>query len=101
MTAQAPILLFGSYGELDVYASVIDAERAIDPWTLADGALSAADASGRVLRVLPIGHSVCLTDTGAIVLAVGLVVSLIGAVMGGTLGARWHRRVDRHAVETA
>ena len=65
MTAQAPILLFGSYGELDVYASVSDAERTIDPWTLADGALVAADASGRVLRVLPIGHSVCLTDTGA------------------------------------
>jgi hypothetical protein len=42
-----------------------------------------------------------LTDTGAIVLAVGLVVSLIGAVIGGTLGARWHRRVDRHVVETA
>lgn len=42
-----------------------------------------------------------LTDTGAIVLAVGLVVSLIGAIIGGTLGARWHRRVDRHVVETA
>jgi hypothetical protein len=42
-----------------------------------------------------------LTDTGAIVLAVGLVVSLVGAVAGGTLGARWHRRVDRHVVETA
>jgi hypothetical protein len=42
-----------------------------------------------------------LTDTGAIVLAVGLVVSLVGAIIGGTLGARWHRRVDRHVVETA
>ena len=66
MTAQSPILLFGSYGELDVFASVAEAERAIDPWTLSDGQLAAADASGRVLRVLPIGHSVCLTDTGAI-----------------------------------
>jgi hypothetical protein len=66
MTTQAPILLFGSYGELDVYASVSDAERTIDAWTLADGQLSAADASGRVLRVLPIGQSVRLTDTGAI-----------------------------------
>ena len=66
MTAQAPILLFGSYGELDVYASVVDAERAIDPWTLSDGQLSAADASGRVLRVLPVGRGICLTDTGAI-----------------------------------
>ena len=65
MTAQAPIFLFGSYGELDLYASVSDAERAIDPWTLSDGQLSAADASGRVLRVLSVGHSVCLTDTGA------------------------------------
>jgi len=42
-----------------------------------------------------------LTDTGAIVLAVGLVVSLVGAIIGGTLGARWHRRVDRHVVEPA
>ena len=66
MTTQAPILLFGSYGELDVYASVTDAERAIDPWTLSDGQLAAADASGRVLRVLGVGRSVCLTDTGAI-----------------------------------
>jgi hypothetical protein len=65
MTATAPILLFGSYGELDVYASVADAERAIDPWALSDGALSAADASGRVLRELSVGHSVHLTDTGA------------------------------------
>jgi hypothetical protein len=65
MTAHAPILLFGSYGELDVYASVTEAERAIDPWSLSDGQLSAADASGRVLRVLSIGHSVQLTDTGA------------------------------------
>jgi hypothetical protein len=40
-----------------------------------------------------------LTDTGAIVLGAGLVASLVGAVIGGSLGARWHRRVDRHAVE--
>ena len=66
MTTQAPILLFGSYGELDVYASVSDAERTIDPWTLADGQLSAADATGRVLRVLGVGRSICLTDTGTI-----------------------------------
>lgn len=62
---QAPILLFGSYGELDVYASVDDAERAIDPWSLSDGQLSACDASGRVLRVLSVGASIRLTDTGA------------------------------------
>ena len=42
-----------------------------------------------------------LTNTGAIVLAIGLVVSLVGAIMGGALGARWHRRVDRHVVEPA
>jgi hypothetical protein len=65
MTAQAPILLFGSYGELDVFASISEAEQAIDPWALADGQLAAADASGRVLRVLAIGSSVRLTDTGA------------------------------------
>jgi hypothetical protein len=65
MTAQSPILLFGSYGELDVFASVAEAERAIDPWALSDGQLAAADASGRVLRVLSVGASVRLTDTGA------------------------------------
>ena len=65
MTAQTPILLFGSYGELDVFASVTEAERAIDPWSLSDGQLAAADASGRVLRVLSVGASVRLTDTGA------------------------------------
>ena len=36
MTAEAPILLVGSYGELDVFASVTEAERAIDPWALTD-----------------------------------------------------------------
>ena len=65
MTAQAPILLFGSYGELDVFASVTEAERAIDPGSLSDAQLAAADASGRVLRVLSVGASVRLTDTGA------------------------------------
>jgi hypothetical protein len=65
MTAQAPILLFGSYGELDVFASITDAERSIDPWVLSDGQLAAADASGRVLRVLAVGASVQLTDTGS------------------------------------
>ena len=62
---QAPILLFGSYGELDLFASVTEAERSIDPWALSDGQLAAADASGRVLRVLSIGSSVRLTETGA------------------------------------
>ena len=65
MTTESPILLFGSYGELDVFASVAEAERAIDPWALSDGQLAAADASGRVLRVLSVGASVRLTDTGA------------------------------------
>jgi hypothetical protein len=64
MTAQSPILLFGSYGELDVFASVTEAEQSIDPWALSDGQLAAADASGRVLRVLSVGSSVRLTDTG-------------------------------------
>jgi hypothetical protein len=64
MTAQSPILLFGSYGELDVFASVTEAERAIEPWALSDGQLAAADGSGRVLRVLSVGASVRLTDTG-------------------------------------
>jgi hypothetical protein len=65
MTAESPILLFGSYGELDVFASVSEAERAIDPWALSDGQLAAADASGRMLRVLSVGASVRLTHTGA------------------------------------
>lgn len=42
------------------------------------------------------GH---LTNAGAIALAAGLVVSLVAACIGGTLGARWHRRVDRHVIE--
>jgi hypothetical protein len=65
MTAQSPILLFGSYGELDLFDSVTEAERAIDPWALADGQLAAADASGRMLRVLSVGASVRLTETGS------------------------------------
>ena len=65
MTAQSPILIFGSYGELDVFASLTEAERAIDPWALSDGQLAAADASGRMLRVLAVGPSIRLTDTGA------------------------------------
>jgi hypothetical protein len=63
-TADSPILLFGSYGELDVFASVTEAERAIDPWALSDGQLAACDASGRMLRVLSVGASVRLTETG-------------------------------------
>lgn len=66
MTNTAPILLFGSYGELDLFASVTEAERAIDPRSLDDGQLAAADASGRELRVLPVGRTVRLTDTGAV-----------------------------------
>jgi hypothetical protein len=64
VTTQAPILVFGSYGELDVFPSVLEAERGIPPWALDDGMLSAADASGRLLRVLPVGANVCLSDTG-------------------------------------
>ena len=44
-------------------------------------------------------HQGTLTRGGAIALAAGLVVSLLAAMMGGTLGARWHRRVDRHAID--
>jgi hypothetical protein len=35
------------------------------------------------------------TTAGIIALAAVLVVTLVGAVLGGTLGARYHRRVDR------
>jgi hypothetical protein len=45
-------------------------------------------------------HQGTLTTAGAIALAAGLVVSLLAAVVGGAFGARWHRRVDRHVVET-
>ena len=62
---QAPILLFGSYGELEVFASVDDAERVIDPQALDDGQLACADATGHILRVLPVGRSIRLTETGA------------------------------------
>ena len=62
---QAPILLFGSYGELDLFASVDEAERVIDPHALDDGQLSCADSAGQILRVLSVGHSIRLTETGA------------------------------------
>jgi len=39
-----------------------------------------------------------LTRGGAIALAAALVVTLLAAVIGGTLGTRWHRRVDNHVV---
>jgi hypothetical protein len=42
-----------------------------------------------------------LTTAGAIALAAGLAVSLLAAIAGGAFGARWHRRVDRHAIEPA
>jgi hypothetical protein len=62
---QAPILLFGSYGELDLFASVDEAERVIDPDALDDGQLACADARGHILRVLSVGRGVRLTETGA------------------------------------
>jgi hypothetical protein len=40
-----------------------------------------------------------LTTGGAIALGAGLVVSLLAAMIGGLLGARWHRRVDRVVVD--
>jgi hypothetical protein len=46
-------------------------------------------------------HQGTLTQGGAIALAAGLVVSLLAAMVGGTLGARWHRRVDRAVVDDA
>jgi hypothetical protein len=39
-----------------------------------------------------------LTNGGAIALGAALVVTLLAAVIGGTLGTRWHRRVDNHVV---
>jgi hypothetical protein len=42
-----------------------------------------------------------LTTGWAIALAAGLVVSLLAAMIGGALGARWHRRVDRAVVDDA
>ncbi len=41
-----------------------------------------------------------LTTGGIIALAAGLLTMLVGAVLGGKLGERFHRKVDRHAVET-
>jgi hypothetical protein len=40
-----------------------------------------------------------LTTGGAIALGAALVVTLLAATIGGVLGARWHRRVDRAVVE--
>jgi hypothetical protein len=39
-----------------------------------------------------------LTNGGALALGAALVVTLLAAVIGGTLGTRWHRRVDNHVV---
>jgi hypothetical protein len=39
-----------------------------------------------------------LTKGGAIALGAALVVTLLAAITGGTLGTRWHRRVDDHVV---
>jgi hypothetical protein len=41
-----------------------------------------------------------LTTGGTIALIGGVVVSLLAAMVGGASGAHWHRRVDRHVVET-
>ena len=46
-------------------------------------------------------HQGTLTTAGAVALAAALVVTLLAATIGGALGARWHRRVDRHVVEPA
>ena len=40
-----------------------------------------------------------LTTGGAIALGAALLVTLLAATIGGVLGARWHRRVDRAVVE--
>jgi hypothetical protein len=42
-----------------------------------------------------------LTTGGAIALGGALVVTLLAAMIGGVLGARWHRRVDRLAADDA
>jgi hypothetical protein len=62
---RAPILLFGSYGELDLFASVDEAERVIDPHALDDGQLACADATGQIYRVLEVGRSIRITETGS------------------------------------
>jgi hypothetical protein len=46
---------------------------------------------------LPIGQDE-LAMSGVIALAAFLVVSLVGAVLGGKAGMRYHRRIDRGAV---
>ena len=41
-----------------------------------------------------------LTTGGIIALVAGLLTMLIAAVLGGKLGERFHRKVDRHAVDS-
>ncbi|HEV3001906.1 MAG TPA: hypothetical protein VGW75_14285 [Solirubrobacteraceae bacterium] len=41
-----------------------------------------------------------VTTGGAIALAAGLLTMLIAAVLGGKVGERFHRKVDRHAVDS-
>jgi len=38
-----------------------------------------------------------MTKAGALSLAVTLVIMLLGAILGGSMGARYHRRIDREA----
>ncbi|HEV2812641.1 MAG TPA: hypothetical protein VGW10_05250, partial [Solirubrobacteraceae bacterium] len=40
-----------------------------------------------------------VTTGGIIALAAGLLTMLVGAVIGGKVGERFHRKVDRHAVD--
>ncbi|MCH6472353.1 hypothetical protein [Sinomonas terrae] len=40
-----------------------------------------------------------LTTGGIIVLIVGALITLIGAILGGAAGMRYHRRIDRTAVD--
>ncbi len=42
-----------------------------------------------------------LTTGGIIALVAGLLTMLIGAILGGKAGERFHRKVDRHAVDSA
>ena len=40
-----------------------------------------------------------LTTGGIIVLVVGALITLAGAVLGGAAGMRYHRRIDRTAID--
>jgi hypothetical protein len=68
--------------------------------TVADAELRIIDVRGSLSRLsIPVGEF-STRGTAAVLLALAaMVMALVGAVLGGRAGMRFHRRVDREVVE--